>query len=80
MGVGEAIRRMMEVSGMNAVEVSRAIGRSDTYVSTTLSKGSIPQVNTLAAMAEAMGFELALCKQGVEIRISVQENRKPQVF
>ncbi len=60
MGAGDAIRKMMEVSGMTAVDLSRAIGRSDTYVSTTLSKGSVPRVDTLAAMAEAMGFELVL--------------------
>ena len=60
MGAGDAIRKMMESSGMTAVDLSRAIGRSDTYVSTTLSKGSSPRVDTLAAMAEARGFDLIL--------------------
>ena len=56
----DAIRKMMEVSGTSAAELSRRLGKSDTYVSTTLSKGSSPRAENLAAMAEAMGFELVL--------------------
>ena len=66
----EAIRKMMEVSSTTAAALSRKMGKSDTYVSTTLSKGSSPRAENLAAMAKIMGFELILRQGNHEIVIA----------
>lgn len=65
----EAIRHMIDETGMTCRSLSALIGRSPTFVSTTLSKGSTPRADTLAAMADAMGYELVLRGAGEEIRI-----------
>jgi transcriptional regulator with XRE-family HTH domain len=55
-----AIKQMMNASGVNASELSRLLGKSDRFISTTLSKGSTPRADTLADMAGNMGYSLVL--------------------
>lgn len=64
-----ALHTMIEKTGTNKAELSRAIGRSDRFVSTTLGKGSIPRLDTMAALADVMGYELVLRGHGDEIVI-----------
>ena len=54
----------MRGSGLTAIEISRKIGRKDNYVSSLLSRGSIPTAETLASIAEASGWRLCLVSDG----------------
>ncbi len=64
MKVPEALRRMVRGSGLTAIEISRKIGRKDNYVSSLLSRGSVPTAETLASIAEASGWRLCLVSDG----------------
>lgn len=65
----EAIREMMEHGATTALEVSRRIGRSDNYISSMLSRGSVPSAQTLATIAEACGWHLCLVSEEETVRI-----------
>lgn len=69
MNVKQAIEVMCERSGKSQRAVSSEIGKAPTFVGTTLSKGSVPRVDTMAAIARACGFELVLRGHGVEIAL-----------
>lgn len=69
MNATEAIRAMMDASGMTATELSRAMGKSDSYIRTTLANNTSPRVDNLALMAEIMGFELMLIRNNETIRL-----------
>ena len=72
MKTGEAIRHMCEVAGKGTVEVSGDIGRGRSYVGSILSRGSTPQADTLAEIAEACGYELVLIGHGEKIVIEYE--------
>lgn len=72
MKTGEAIRHMCEVSGKGTIEVSSDIGRGRSYVGSILSRGSTPQADTLAKIAEACGYELMLVGNGEQIVIEYE--------
>ena len=65
----EAIQHMLDVSGMPKTELSRRMGKARTFVSSTISKGSTPRADTLAAMARHMGYTLVLRGHGEEIEL-----------
>lgn len=56
----DAIRMMMEASGISAGDLSRALGRSRGYITALLAHGGSPRVDTLAAIAEICGYSLEL--------------------
>lgn len=57
----EAVREMLEASGMSPYRVSLALGRSPNYISGMLRRGSVPSADLLAKIAGACGYELRLC-------------------
>lgn len=65
----QAIEKMCGVAGKSQRTVSSEIGRNPTFIGTTLSKGSVPRVDTMAKIAEACGFELVLRGHGVTIEL-----------
>lgn len=67
MNVKQAIDKMCEEAGKSQRTVSKEIGRNPSFLSTSMSKGSVPRVDTMAAIARACGFELVLRGHGVEI-------------
>lgn len=69
MNTRDAIERMCELGGKSQRTVSKEIGRNPTFLGTTLSKGSVPRVDTMAKVAEACGFELVLRGHGVVIEL-----------
>lgn len=69
MNTRDAIERMCELGEKSQRTVSKEIGRNPTFLGTTLSKGSIPRVDTMAAIAKACGFELLLRGHGVTIEL-----------
>ena len=69
MNTKEAIEKMCEMAGKSQRTVSKEIGRAPTFVGSSLHKGSVPRVDTMAAIARACGFELVLRGHGVTIEL-----------
>ena len=65
----EAIEKMCELSGKSQRAVSSEIGKAPTFIGSSLHKGSIPRVDTMAAIARSCGFELVLRGHGVVIEL-----------
>lgn len=60
MDANEAMRLIIESSGKSGRQVAREIGRSESFISSTLSQGVCPRADTLARVAHACGYELVL--------------------
>ena len=65
----EFLRHAVARSGKSARQVSRDIGRSGTFISTTLGKGSDLSLPTLAAVAEATGYTIYAEGNGERIEL-----------
>lgn len=60
----EAIRAMLERSGLTAYRVAVRLGRHSSYLSTMLRRGSVPSADLLAKIASACGYSLLLVPRG----------------
>lgn len=69
MNPSDAMRRMIETSGKSGRQVAREIGRSDSFVSSTLAQGVCPRADTLAKVAHACGYELVAIPTGVASKL-----------
>lgn len=58
MNANDAMRKMIEMSGKSGRQVAREIGRSESFVSSSLAQGVRPRADTLARVAQACGYEL----------------------
>lgn len=76
MNTREAIEHMMRKSRYNGSQLSLAMGRNRNFLSTTFAKGSIPRVDTLAKMAEIMGYTIILENNGDRIEIDPPKSRE----
>jgi transcriptional regulator with XRE-family HTH domain len=56
----EAIRQMMRAANISASDLSRRIGKSRAYISSTVAHGSTPKVDTLARIAHECGYRIYL--------------------
>lgn len=56
----KVLKEIVKNSGKSAVQISREIGRKDNYVSSLLSSGSVPSVETFASIAQACGAQLCV--------------------
>lgn len=67
----EALRAMLDASGVSAYRAALDIGRAPTCVSGMLRRGSCPNADLLAKIADACGYDLALLPRdgGACIRI-----------
>jgi len=70
----EALRLMLDRSGTTAYRVAVDMGRSPSYVSSMLRRGSVPSADLLARMAAACGYSLRLVPLdgGEEINITCE--------
>ena len=64
MNTHEAMRAMLERSGMTSYRVSVGIGRHSSYISTMLRRGSVPSADLLARIADVCGYDLRLVPRG----------------
>ena len=55
----ELIRRMMELTGMNAVEFSQATGLTESMISRILNGKNDPSFDKIAAAVERLGFAIS---------------------
>lgn len=69
MKLRDAIERMMKRSRYNASQLSVALGKNRTFISTSFSKGAVHRVDTLARMADIMGYKVVLKSADDEIVI-----------
>lgn len=56
----EAIREIVDTSGLTHRQIAARLGRYDTFVSQILTRGRDPQASTLADVATACGYRLEL--------------------
>lgn len=59
----DALRKMLDDSGTRPYTASKKMGKSDTYIKTTL-KNSTLSADKLAAIARACGYRLVLKPKG----------------
>ena len=71
MDADAAVRHMIAVSGMSQRQISRDIGKTDTFVSATLSKrqGARPSCALMSDIAGACGYSLQLVGHGETITL-----------
>lgn len=74
MNASDAMRKMIETSGKSGRQVAREIGRSDSFVSSTLAQGVCPRADTLAKVANACGYELVIVPADVASRLTETSN------
>ena len=60
----DAIRRVTDACPQSNYAISKAIGKSTAYVSSIISRGAMPTIETFAAIAEACGDEVLLKGRG----------------
>ena len=60
MDAPEILRHMVEKSGKTYRQIAREIGRSESFVSTTIAHGACPRLDTFAAIAGTCGYQLVL--------------------
>ena len=65
MNANDAMRAMIEASGKSGRQVAREIGRSESFVSSTLAQGVCSRADTLARVAEACGYEIVIVPKNV---------------
>lgn len=65
----DAVAELVALSGKSAITVSREMGRADAYISMTISRKSIPKLDTFAEIAAACGYEVVLRSPEHEITI-----------
>ncbi len=66
MNVEQAIRKAADTAGKSLNAVSREVGKNDNYLSVTFGRSSVPKADTLAQLANACGYRLALLPAGTD--------------
>lgn len=56
----EALQKAGDAKGITMYRVSKALGKPNSYISNSKSRGSSPKCDTMASMAEVCGYSLAL--------------------
>lgn len=56
----EAIERAADAANVPITHIGARMGKPANYVSVAKSRGSVPKCDTMAAMAEVLGYRLAL--------------------
>ena len=60
MDASQALREIVEASGLTHRQIARRLGRYDSYVSQLLTRSGAPGADTLASVAGACGYRLEL--------------------
>lgn len=60
MNTSEALRLLLDRSGVTPYRVAVDMGRAPTYVSSMLRRGSVPSADLLAQIADVCGYDLRL--------------------
>jgi len=77
MDVQQAMRAMVDASGMTHRQISARLGRYDSYVSQLLTRQSVPSVDTVAQVAHACGYRLELVPVGDGRSLTIGDDDAP---
>ncbi len=77
MDVQQAMRAMVDASGMTHRQISARLGRYDSYVSQLLTRQSVPSVDTVAQVAHACGYRLELVPIGGGRSLTIGDDDSP---
>jgi transcriptional regulator with XRE-family HTH domain len=77
MDVQQAMRAMVDGSGMTHRQISARLGRYDSYVSQLLTRQSVPSVDTVAQVAHACGYRLELVPIGDGRSLTIGDDDSP---
>ncbi len=58
MNADNTIRFMMAQSGIPAAQASVRLGRSNSFISSTINRGTTPRVDTFAKICDVFGYDL----------------------
>ncbi len=73
MFIHDAISHMMKATGTTSAALSSSLGRDRNAVSTMISRGSQPRVDTLVKMASYMGYKVVLSNGDDIIEIELEK-------
>lgn len=79
MSPNDAIRLMMKKSKINPTELSRRIGKSRAYISSSLAHDSTPKVDTLARIAHECGYRMYLRSGDDEIELYSEDDKTASI-
>jgi transcriptional regulator with XRE-family HTH domain len=77
MDASKALRSLVDASGLTHRQIAHRLGKYDSYVSQILTRSNAPGADTLASIAHACGYHLALVPDGEGETIVIGENFEP---
>lgn len=80
MDSNDVIKMMMERSGATKRELSRAMGRSDNYVATTLMKSKSHSFELVREVADALGYTIEVSGHGSRMAVNGEESDLAGLF
>lgn len=64
MNAFDAVRKAATSANIPITHIGPSMGKNAAYISSAASRGSSPQANTLAAIADVLGYSLVLVPSG----------------
>lgn len=58
MRADKVLRAILDKDGLTAIQASERMGKSKTYVNNIISKETIPRADNMAAICDAVGYDL----------------------
>lgn len=80
MDSNELIKVMIERSGVTKRELSRAMGRSDNYVATSLMKSKSHSLELVCEVADALGYTIEVSGHGSRMAVNGDESDLAGLF
>lgn len=80
MDSNDVIEMMIERSGATKRELSRAMGRSDNYVATTLAKSKSHSFELVCEIADALGYTVEVSGHGARMAANGDESDLASLF
>ena len=77
MDASKALRSLVDASGLTHRQIAHKLGKYDSYVSQILTRSNAPGADTLASIAHACGYHLALVPDGDGEMIVIGEDFEP---
>ena len=76
----EAVRGMMDASGIGPSELSRRLGRSRSYITASVAQGSVPRLDTFVRLAHECGYRLVLETEdgGMGVELYADDGKRPK--
>lgn len=74
MDANDVIKTMMGCSGTTKRELSRAMGRSDNYIATTLARSQSHSFELVCEVAETLGYTVEIAGHGAKIAVTGPES------